>query len=223
MLIDPYQFQPVKIERIVRESKRVVSVCLELPSNYMFEPGQHAVVRVTMPGGSKLVRQYSFSAPESVGKLWLTVVQEPGGQVSTWFTKTAKAGDTVEVSHPFIGPLMQKYPREQICMIAGGSGIAPIMAHIRKLREGGLPFTLLYSTRSDERCFKDELIPLPGERIIIRNTDHESRFTADEITQELTANSTVFICGSRPFVVAMRGYCETTVPPDKVYSEAFSL
>jgi len=221
--MDPYQFQTVKIERILRESKRAVSVCLELPSNYTFEPGQHAVVRVTMPGGSKLVRQYSFSAPESVGKLWLTVVQEPDGQVSTWFTKTAKAGDTVEVSHPFMGPLVQKYPREQICMIAGGSGIAPIMAHIRKLREEGLPFTLLYSTRSDERCFKDELVPLPGEKITIRLTDTNLRFTESEVTRELSGRSTVYICGSRPFVVAIRSYCETTISPDRVYGEAFSL
>lgn len=223
MLIDPYRFQPVKIERIVRESERAVSVCLELPNGYVFEPGQHAVVRVTMPSGAKLVRQYSFSAPVSSGKLWLTVVQEPDGQVSTWFTETAKAGDTVEVSHPFTGPLVQKYPYERICMIAGGSGIAPLMAHIRVLRQTKTPFTLLYSTRSDERCFKDELTPLPGEKIIIRLTDTESRFNEEEITRELTKNSTVFICGSRPFAITMRGYCETVVPANKVYSEAFSL
>ncbi len=223
MLMDPYQFQPVKIERIVRESKRAVSVCLELPSNYTFEPGQHAVVRITMPGGSKLVRQYSFSAPESVGKLWLTVIQEPGGQVSTWFTETAKAGDTVEVSHPFMGPLVQEYPRGEICMIAGGSGIAPLMAHIRVLRETATPYTLLYSTRSDEQCFKDELTPLLGEKIIIRLTDTESRFNEEEITSELTADSTVFICGSRPFAITMRDYCELVVPANQIFSEAFSL
>lgn len=223
MLIDPYRFQPANIERIVRESKRAVSVCLELPDGYTFTPGQHAVVRVTMPGGSKLVRQYSFSAPIDSGKLWLTVVQEPDGQVSTWFTETARIGDIVEVSHPFTGPLVQEYPYGQICMIAGGSGIAPLMAHIRVLRQTKTPFTLLYSTRSDEQCFADELTPLPGEKIIIRLTDTEPRFTEHEIAQELTKDSTVFICGSRPFALAMRGYSETIVPSDHIHSEAFSL
>lgn len=223
MLLDPYQFQRVKIERIVRESKHAVSVCLELPDGYVFEPGQHAVVRVAMPNGSKLVRQYSFSAPVSAGQIWLTIVQEPGGQVSTWFTEAATIGDSIEVSHPFTGPLVQKYPRGKICMIAGGSGIAPLMAHIRVLRQTATPFTLLYSTRSDEQCFTDELTPLPGEKIIIRTTDNKSRFMQDDITSELTTDSTVLICGSRPFAVAMRGYCEPTVPASQLHSEAFSL
>lgn len=223
MLIDPYRFQPVTIERIVREAKNAVSICLTLPPNYNFEPGQYAVVRATMPDGSKLVRQYSFSAPESAGKLWLTVVKESGGQVSTWFTETAKVGDMVEVSHPFTGPLVQKYPYGQICMIAGGSGIAPLMAHVRVLRENKTPFTLLYSTRRNEQCFKDELTPQPGENIIIRLTDSEPRFDMDEIASKLTKGSTVFICGSRPFAIDIRGICETVVPAKHVHSEAFSL
>ena len=159
MLIDPYQFQPVKIERIVRESERAVSVCLELPNGYVFKPGQHAVVRVTMPSGAKLVRQYSFSAPVNSGKLWLTVVQESDGQVSTWFTETAKVGDTVEISHPFTGPLVQKYPYGQICMIAGGSGIAPLMAHIRVLR----PSMQGYSKRGWLQ-YPEPVVPLARDR-----------------------------------------------------------
>lgn len=211
------------IERIVRESLHAVSVCLELPSNYAFVPGQHAVVRVMMPSGNKLVRQYSFSAPVTTGKIWLTVTKESDGQVSTWFTEAAKAGDIVEISHPFTGPLVHEYTRGEICMIAGGSGIAPLMAHIQILRERKIPFTLLYSTRSDERCFEDALSPLPSEKIIIRLTDTEPRFTRHEITRELAKNSTVYICGSRPFALTMRGYCETIVSANHIYSEAFSL
>lgn len=223
MLIDPYAFQPTRIEEIVREAQNAVSIRLTLPENYVFEPGQHTVVRVTMPDGSKLVRQYSFSAPISSGSVWLTIAQEPNGQVSTWFVDTAKIGDEIEISHPFSGPLMQKIPRGQICMIAGGSGIAPLMAWVRTLRKKKQPFTLLYSTLSDERCFENELTPLLGERIIIRLTDTEPRFSGEEITRELTKDSTVFICGSRPLVLAMRSYCEAIVPSGHIFAEAFSL
>lgn len=223
MLIDPYRFQPVRIERIIREAPRAVSVQLELPRGYAFEPGQHAVIRVTALDGSRLVRQYSFSAPASINELWLTIVQEPGGQVSSWFVETAKVGDTVEISPPFTGPLMQKIPRGEICMIAGGSGIAPLMAWAQALREQHRPFTLLYSTRSNEQCFQDQLTPLPGETITVRLTDTSPRFTEDEIRAKLSPKTTVFICGSRPFVLAMHSYCTIIVPSEQIYSEAFTL
>lgn len=223
MLFDPYKFCPATIAEIVREAPRAVSLCLNLPENYAFEPGQHAIVRATMPNGSRLVRQYSFSAPASTRKLWLTIIQEPGGQVSTWFTETAKVGDTIEVSPPFTGPLMQKIPRGEICMIAGGSGIAPLMAWVQTLREQHRPFTLLYSTRSNERCFKNQLTPLPGETIIVRLTDTEPRFAEGEIRAKLSPKTTVFICGSRSFVIAMRNYCEKIVQSEQIYSEAFTL
>ena len=223
MLIDPYQFQPMRIKRIVKEAPRAVSVQLERPASYTFAPGQHAVVRVALPDGSRLVRQYSFSAPESANELWLTIVQEPSGQVSSWFVETAKVEDTVEISPPFTGPLVQNMPRGEICMIAGGSGIAPLMTWVQTLRTKQRPFTLLYSTRSDERCFKNQLTPLPGETITIRLTDTEPRFTADELRANLSPETTVFICGSRPFVIAMRNICEKVVQPERIYNEAFTL
>lgn len=223
MLIDPYQFQTTGIEQIVRQATNAVSVQLTMPNGYTFELGQHAVLRVTMPDGSKLVRQYSFSAPTDTHELWFTIVKEPEGQVSSWFTDMAKAGDAVELSHPFTGSLVQENTRGQICMIAGGSGIAPLIGFVRKLRAEQTSFALLYSTRSNERCYEKELTPLPGEDITVRLTDKAPRFSEPEIVNKLSADSHVFICGSRPFVLAMRSYCETIVPSDQIYSEAFSL
>jgi len=223
MLIDPYQFQPVRITHIVREAKHAVSVQLTMPEGYVFTYGQHAVVRITMPDGSRLVRQYSFSSAPSTNELWLTIVREPNGQVSGWFTETAAVGDIIELSHPFTGPLMQKIPRGEICMIAGGSGIAPILSFIGELRAHKKPFTLLYSTRSDERCFKQQLAPLVDENVTVRLTDVEPRLTGLEIQAKLSAESTVFICGSRDFVTDMKVLCETVSPHMAIYCESFTL
>ncbi len=223
MLIDAYGFRLATITKIVREAPRAVSIQLTVDKEYRFAVGQHAVVRVTMPSGTTLVRQYSFSASPSNHEIWLTVVHEPHGEVSGWFNEAAKKGDTVELSHPFSGPVMQKIPRGEICIIAGGSGIAPFRAHMQELRQQNRAFTLLYSTRSDELCFTSELTPLPKEVIAVRCTDREARFTKSEVIRPLTAHSSVFICGSRPFVVAMRNYCETIVPSERIYAEAFSL
>lgn len=224
MLIDAYQFQLCRIVSVVRESEKAVSVWVERPKNYVFQPGQHAVVRVQLPDGVKLVRQYSFSSSPNSNALWLTIVQEGDGIVSTWFNHTAKAGDNIEVSQPFTGPLVQKLPRGEVCMIAGGSGIAPLMSHL-ELRRGEDVFNtnLLYSTRTDELCFSNTLAPLPGESIEIRLTDKVPRFTPEEILTATENAEAVLICGSRPFVLAMRTICEQRFPADKVHTEAFSL
>lgn len=223
MLIDAYQFRPARIMQITREAPRAVSVRLAVDDVYDFRVGQHAIIRVTMPDGSKLVRQYSFSAPYSNNEVWLTIVHTPQGAVSGWFNDTAIIGDTIELSHPFTGPLMQELPRGEICIIAGGSGIAPLMAWIRVLRAQHKPFSFFYSTRSDELCYADELRSTLQENSIIRLTDTESRLSKDEITAKLKPPSTVFICGSRPFVTTMREYCETVVPNEHIFSEAFTL
>lgn len=223
MIIDPYQFRAVQIKQIIREAKNANSILFTPPANYKFLPGQHTIVRITLPNGIKLMRQYSFSAPMSNNELRLTIVKKNDGQVSTWFTDIAKIGDKLEISQPFTGPLVQKIPRGEICLIAGGSGIAPIMAWVRNIRKQDKKFTLLYSTKSYERCFSDELTPLPGERIFLRLTDEHQRFSKNEIVDVLTKNMTVFICGSRPFSLAMRAYCKEIVPSDHIFVEAFSL
>ena len=108
-------------------------------------------------------------------------------------------------------------------MIAGGSGIAPLIGFVRQCRAEGAAFTLLYSTRTDEQCYRDELSPLPGETIAIRLTDKEDRFTYDDIAESVLSTSTVLLCGSRAFVLAMREHCERIIPAAQLLSEAFSL
>lgn len=223
MLIDPYQFRDTRIEKVIREARNAVSIKVTLPLDYTFELGQHAVLRIPMPDGTKLVRQYSFSTPPETQELWFTIVKEPNGQVSGWLVDAAKAGDSIELSKPFTGPLMHINPRGEICMIAGGSGIAPLIGYVRKYRAEGTGFTLLYSTRKDELCYESELTPFPGETIRIRLTDQESRLKEADIAQYLTSNSTVLMCGSRPFVTTMQEYCKPIVATDALHSEAFSL
>ena len=224
MLIEAYKFQTVRIVRIVREAEKAVSIQLERPVGYNFAPGQHAVVRVQLPDGIKLVRQYSFSSAPDSATICLTIVQEGDGIVSTWFNQTAMVGDTVELSQPFTGPLVQKLPRTKVCMIAGGSGIAPLMSHLQLRRSAKFFNTvLLYSTRTDELCFVSKLTPLPGESIEIRLTDRAPRFTPEEILHSIQGTDQILICGSRPFVLAMRAICEAQSPADKIHIEAFSL
>ena len=110
-------------------------------------------------------------------------------------------------------------------MIAGGSGIVPMMSHIRTQRSHAseVPTVLLYSTRHNSLCYQPELIPKNNETIIIRETDSQPRFASHDILPHLYDDSLVMICGSRPFVVAMRAIAAQQAPSATIVAEAFSL
>lgn len=226
MILDPYTWHRLAITTVVRESPQAVSIAVQRPPDYDFAPGQHAVVRVALPGEGHLMRQYSFASAPSDNTLWFTVIKTADGAVSTWFVDTAKQGDRIEISQPFTGPLAQDLSTATHCaLIAGGSGVAPIMSHLRTLRSLPKPpqVSLLYTTRGDAQCYKDELLAQAHETIDVRLTDISPRFNPDEILQAASGANVVLVCGSRQFVTELRRVLDPIVASDRIYSEAFSL
>lgn len=225
MLIDPYQWQTVKILEIVCEADNAVSIRSSRPDDYEFRCGAYTVVQAQI-GGGRYIRQYSFSHSPDASGLWFTVTLSPGGMVSEWFTRTARPGDTIRIARPFDGSLViDTKPVSHLGMIAGGSGIAPLMSYIRSFRRNpsSPPWSLLYSTRNDTRCFQNELIPREGENIHVQTTSETARLEEAAIGRYMTSASHVLICGSRSFVKAMRLHCRRQVPNAEVFTEAFTL
>src|SRR5262244_1586233 len=128
--------------------------------------GQHVDVRLTAPDGYSAVRSYSIaSAPNAKGRVELTVERLPDGEVSPYLTQELAVGDRVELRGPIGGWFVWR-PRqtEPIQLIAGGSGIVPLMAMIRSRAAAGstAPFRLLYSVREPVSVwYRDELRSLP--------------------------------------------------------------
>jgi len=124
--------------------------------------GQHVDVRLTAPDGYSAVRSYSIaSAPNSDGRIEITVERLPNGEVSPYLTQEVIVGDELELLGPIGGWFVwRSYQSESIQLVAGGSGIVPLMAMIRSRRLAGssAPFRLLYSVREPEKVFyRDEL------------------------------------------------------------------
>jgi ferredoxin-NADP reductase len=113
--------------------------------------GQHVDVRLTAPDGYSAVRSYSIaSGPNSEGRFELTVERLPDGEVSPYLTQELAVGDRLELRGPigrwFVWRTQQTEP---IQLIAGGSGMVPLMAMIRARTSSGstAQFRLLYSVR----------------------------------------------------------------------------
>jgi ferredoxin-NADP reductase len=134
---------------------------LDVPDWPGHDAGQHVDVRLTAPDGYTTQRSYSLAAPAENGRIELTVQHVDDGEVSDYLTGVYAVGDPVEVRGPvggwFVWRPAQTAP---VYLVAGGSGIVPLMAMIRAraAAESRTPFRLLYSVRSPaDVIFADEL------------------------------------------------------------------
>ena len=130
--------------------------------------GQHIDVRLTAPDGYSAVRSYSIaSAPSSDGRIEITVERLANGEVSPYLTKELMVGDELELRGPIGGWFVWRRDQmEPIQLVAGGSGIVPLMAMIRSRASAGssAPFRLLYSVREPGAVFyRDELRALSDQ------------------------------------------------------------
>jgi ferredoxin-NADP reductase len=125
--------------------------------------GQHVDVRLTAEDGYTAQRSYSLAAPADGDRVELTVQRVPGGEVSPFLADVLAVGDPVELRGPVGGWFVWRPedPRP-VLLVAGGSGIVPLMAMIRARRTAAsrVPFRLVYSVRSPyDVYYADELRP----------------------------------------------------------------
>jgi ferredoxin-NADP reductase len=182
--------------------------------------GQHVDVRLTAPDGYSAVRSYSIaSAPSSDGRIEITVERLPNGEVSPYLAQEVMVGDDLELRGPIGGWFVWRRDQtEPIQLVAGGSGIVPLMAMVRSRASAGssAPFRLLYSVREPETVFyRDELRALSsqGDSVVItyaytRVTPKDWPRPAGRIDAELIASGTwpsnlrpsSYVCGPTSFV-----------------------
>jgi ferredoxin-NADP reductase len=144
------------------ENSRVKTLTLYLPNWERHKPGQHYDVRLTASDGYQAQRSYSIaSSPERGGEVDLTVERIEDGEVSTYLHDILIPGDLLEVRGPIGGYFVWDGSKDaSLLLVAGGSGIVPLMAMIRHRADVGIkvPTRLLYSSRTfEDIIFRDEL------------------------------------------------------------------
>jgi ferredoxin-NADP reductase len=204
------------------ETSQVRTLALDVPGWSGHRAGQHVDVRLVAEDGYQAQRSYSIaSAPESAS-VELTIERLADGEVSTYLCDVLRPGDGLELRGPIGGYFVwDASSDEPLMLIAGGSGIVPLMAMLRHReraaspRRTGAPARLLYSARSaDAVIYRDELQELgdghgvsvaltltrtapPGWRGYRRRVD---RMMLDEFAWPPSAKPDVFVCGPTPFV-----------------------
>jgi ferredoxin-NADP reductase len=224
------------------ETATARTITLEVPDWPGHVAGQHVDVRLTAPDGYSAVRSYSIaSAPNAERRVEITVERLPNGEVSPYLTQEIAVGDRLELRGPIGGWFVWRSEQtEPIQLVAGGSGIVPLMAMIRSRALGGsiAPFRLLYSARKPEAVFYREELQTQSDQ------DHSLGLTyaytrvapkdwprpVGRIDAALIASAswsstlgpTCYVCGPTSFVEnASRLLIASGNDPEKIRTERF--
>jgi ring-1,2-phenylacetyl-CoA epoxidase subunit PaaE len=245
----PNMARPLKVVKVVRETSDAVSIYLteEDDSPVEFRAGQFLSVDVMVDGG-RFRRAYSLASPCLAGvPRHITVKRVRDGRVSNLLNDTIAEGAQLEVLGPSgkftVEP--RAVNQRHLIMIAGGSGITPIMSILETVLrvEPDSRVTLIYGNRGwDDVIFRDRLAALcdelggrltvdhvledppewwTGERGLLTREILESRLRALQIEDDGLLR--YFICGPTPMmdaahaVLAGRG-----IPASRIAEERFT-
>jgi ferredoxin-NADP reductase len=143
------------------ETSTARTLVLDVPDWPGHLPGQHVDVRLTAPDGYSTQRSYSIASAPDANRVELTVQRVDEGEVSPYLTDVLAAGYPLELRGPVGGWFVWR-PEDAVTvlLVAGGSGIVPLMAMIRTRAavRSRAPVRLVYSVRSPtEVYYADEL------------------------------------------------------------------
>ena len=145
----------------VTETAHVRTLVLDVPGWGRHRAGQHVDVRLTAEDGYQAERSYSLaSAPGDAPTL--TVERLDDGEVSPYLVDELAPGDRFELRGPIGGYFVwdAENASEPLLLVAGGSGVVPLMAMLRHRAAAGwaVPTKLLYSSRTyDDVIYRSEL------------------------------------------------------------------
>ena len=152
---------------IIDETPRTKSLVLDVPGWIGHTAGQHVDVRLTAEDGYQTERSYSIASPPEARQVVLTVERLDDGEVSPYLTDGLQQGDQLELRGPIGGYFTwQVAAGGPLLLIAGGSGIVPLMAMLRHraAHASTVPTRLLYSSRDfDDIIYRQELAQLAAD------------------------------------------------------------
>src|SRR5215831_11492750 len=224
------------------ETARTKSITLDLPAWMGHRAGQHVDVRLTSEDGYQAERSYSIaSPPEETPRLTLTVERLDDGEVSPYLTEELRIGDKLELRGPIGGYFVWEASLGgPLLLVAGGSGIVPLMAMLRHRAAAGsmVSTRLLYSSRSyEDIIYREELDRLvksstmlevvhtltrmqpPGWTGYARRIDTQM---LREVAWPRDQRPLMFVCGPTPFVeTAAERLVALGYDPARVKTERF--
>ncbi|MGB8650327.1 MAG: ferredoxin--NADP reductase [Mycobacteriales bacterium] len=221
----------LRVLDVVQETGDAHSIVFEKPEGVSYRPGQFLTLRLPCADGV-VARCYSLSsAPGVDDHLKVTVKRVTDGRGSNWVCDTVRPGDEVDVLAPS-GTFTPHSLDSDLLLLAGGSGITPVMSIIKSSLARGTGRMLLVYANRDERSviFHAELRALvaehPDRLVVLHWLETVQGLPSKRPLQEIVrpwGHAEAFICGPAPFMdCAADALKELGVSRDRIHVERFT-
>lgn len=234
-------WQRATVERLIQETPHVKSLVLNVPGWEGHRAGQHLDVRLTAADGYQAERSYSIASAPEDATVTITVERLDDGEVSPYLTDELRPGDELELRGPIGGWFTwRSHDGGPLLLVAGGSGIAPLMAMIRHRADvhSPVPVCLLFSAHTyEELIYREELDrrAAADEDLMVVYTLTGSqpagwqgyarridRAMLEEVAWAPAEHPLAFVCGPTPLVESVATNCvELGYPPERIKTERF--
>ena len=214
----------VTVAAVTPAAEGVIVLDLEAPGGGALPPftaGSHLEIHLA----NGLIRHYSLCndpAERQRYRIGVGLAAESRGG-SRFIHETIRPGATLKISAPRNNfPLEESAP--SFCFIAGGIGITPIMAMIRRAKALGKPWQLHYSARNRQRAaFLDELQALgPADCHFHFDDEAQGRvIDLDTVLRPVGAATHVYCCGPVAMMNAVEEKTKSRLP-ETVHFEWFT-
>ncbi|HEY4080084.1 MAG TPA: 2Fe-2S iron-sulfur cluster-binding protein [Burkholderiaceae bacterium] len=222
---------PARLDSIARLADDVVYVMLRLPPTaaFKFLPGQY--INVIADGG--LRRSYSLAeAPRADGKLELMIRRVDDGAMSAYWFDRAKPNDLLRIDGPRGSFFLRDVAGVDLCLLATGTGIAPIRALLTELvalPDAGQPRSvrLYWGGRTEQDLFWKPATEIDYVPVLSRADESWSGARGHVQDVLLTegrdlANTQVYACGSPAMIdSAQASLTAAGLPARAFFSDAF--
>jgi ferredoxin-NADP reductase len=160
-------WQLAEVVDVTDETPKVRSIELRCPEWQGHLPGQHVDVRLTADDGYQAQRSYSIATAAAGDRITITVELVDDGEVSPYLVGELRTGDMLELRGPIGGYFVwEPSVGGPLQLIAGGSGIVPLMAMLRARveAESDASVRMLVSARTlDAVIYRSELATIAEE------------------------------------------------------------
>lgn len=232
---NPAQMFIGKISRLERLSESVIELELKISKKlrFGFHAGQYS--RIQVPGTSEW-RSYSMASGEHErGRLRFLIRLLPGGAMSEFLSTSAKVGQTLDLEGPF-GSFVVESAARPVVMLAGGTGLAPMLSMLDRLRlVTPTPRILLLfaCTRAEDLFHLDELaarsalIPELTTRVALADNDGRPDIPIGNPVSlirdgDIEDDTVAYLCGPPPMIAAAQlRLGELGLNPKDIRSERF--
>ena len=245
LVVELLHFDPdnYRLENPIRDGRAVLTAVealthdisrLELavsePADFSFVPGQY--VDLWVPG-SDARRSFSMANLPGDGRIELIIKRYPGGRFSGLLDGAIAPGDELRFTGPY-GAFHLRSSDSPILMVAGGSGMAPILSLLRRLAAEGTerPVRFFYGARTAQDLFYVDLIRGLGTRLadfeftpVLSDPDRFVHEAADEFLESgAMTDPEIYMCGPPPMIDAMLEVATEKhgIDEDRIYHDKFT-